>query len=66
MCCMDRFVIATNSENCLRLILIAAAVSIIIIMIALSVKADAGRHSASFALGNYDTSFSGRRLRISV
>lgn len=28
-------------------------------MIALSVKADVGRHSASYALGHYDTSFSG-------
>jgi hypothetical protein len=36
------------------------AVSIIIIMIALSVKADAGRHSAAYALGHYDTSFSGK------
>jgi amino acid transporter len=28
-------------------------------MICLSVKADAGRHSASYTLGHYDTSFSG-------
>jgi len=35
------------------------AVSILIILIALSVKADVGRHSASYALGHYDTSFSG-------
>ncbi|TID13758.1 amino acid transporter [Venturia nashicola] len=35
------------------------AISILIIMIALSVKADVGRHSASYALGHYDTSFSG-------
>ncbi len=35
------------------------AVSIFIIMIALSVKADAGRHSAGYALGHYDKSFSG-------
>ena len=35
------------------------AISIVIILIALSVKADAGRHSASFSLSNYDTSFSG-------
>lgn len=28
-------------------------------MIALSVKADVGRHSAAYALGHYDTSFSG-------
>ncbi|CAK3769401.1 amino acid transporter [Lecanosticta acicola] len=35
------------------------ALSILIILIALSVKADAGRNSAGVALGNYDTSFSG-------
>lgn len=35
------------------------AVSILIILIALSVKADVGRHSASYTLGNYDKSFSG-------
>ncbi|KAI9730485.1 MAG: hypothetical protein M1818_008180 [Claussenomyces sp. TS43310] len=33
--------------------------SILIILIALSVKADVGRHSASYALGHYDTSLSG-------
>ena len=33
--------------------------SILIIMVALSVKAEAGRHSASYSLGHYDTSFSG-------
>lgn len=35
------------------------AVSIIIIMIALASKAELGRHSASYALGHYDTSLSG-------
>jgi amino acid transporter len=35
------------------------AISIFIILIALSVKADVGRHSASYALGHYDKSFSG-------
>jgi amino acid transporter len=35
------------------------AISIIIILIALSVKADAGRHSPSYALAHYDTSLSG-------
>lgn len=35
------------------------ALSIIVICIALSVKAEAGRHSASYALGHYDTSLSG-------
>lgn len=34
-------------------------VSIFIILIALSVKADVGRHSASYALGHYDTSLAG-------
>ncbi|EME83304.1 uncharacterized protein MYCFIDRAFT_72235 [Pseudocercospora fijiensis CIRAD86] len=33
--------------------------SILIILIGLSVKAEAGRNSAAVALGNYDTSFSG-------
>ena len=33
--------------------------SILIICIALSAKADVGRHSASYALGHYDESFSG-------
>lgn len=35
------------------------ALSIVVILIALSVKADAGRHSAAYALGHYDKSFSG-------
>lgn len=35
------------------------AISILIILIALSTKADAGRHSASYALSHYDKSFSG-------
>lgn len=35
------------------------AITIIICLIALSVKADAGRHSAADALGAYDTSLSG-------
>jgi amino acid transporter len=35
------------------------AISIFIILIALSVKAEAGRHSAGYALGHYDKSFSG-------
>ena len=35
------------------------ALSIFIIFIALSVKADAGRHSAAYALGHYDEQFSG-------
>ncbi|KAF9634214.1 putative amino acid protein [Lasiodiplodia theobromae] len=35
------------------------AVSIFVILIALSVKADAGRRDAAWALGHYDTSFAG-------
>lgn len=35
------------------------AITIIVVLIALSVKADVGRHSASYALGHYDSSFSG-------
>ena len=35
------------------------ALSILIILIALSVKAEAGRHSAAYTLGNYDKSFAG-------
>ncbi|OXV11939.1 hypothetical protein Egran_00305 [Elaphomyces granulatus] len=35
------------------------AVSIVIILIALSVTAKVGRHSASYALGHYDTTLSG-------
>lgn len=35
------------------------AVTIVVTLIALSVKADVGRHSASYALGHYDASFSG-------
>lgn len=35
------------------------ALSIIVILIALSVKASVGRHSAAYSLGHYDTSFSG-------
>lgn len=35
------------------------AITILVIMIAVSVKADLGRHSASYALSHYDTSFAG-------
>ncbi|KAI1799242.1 amino acid transporter [Daldinia bambusicola] len=38
---------------------IFTAISIVITCICLSVKADAGRHSASYTLGHYDTSLSG-------
>lgn len=40
--------------------------SIVVILIALSVKADAGRHSPSYSLGHYDTSLSGMSLRHAV
>lgn len=35
------------------------AIAIVIILIALATKADAGRHSAAYALSHYDKSFSG-------
>ncbi|KAK5955692.1 hypothetical protein OHC33_003333 [Knufia fluminis] len=35
------------------------AITIIVVLIALSVKADVGRHSASYALGHFDSSLSG-------
>jgi len=35
------------------------ALSIVIILIALSVSAASGRHSAAYTLGHYDTSFAG-------
>jgi amino acid transporter len=35
------------------------AISIMVILIALSTKAEAGRHSAAYALSHYDKSFSG-------
>jgi amino acid transporter len=61
--CLITFVICTFGNRFLPMVdtICAAwtAVSIIIIMIALSVSAQAGRHSASDTLGNYDTSFSG-------
>jgi amino acid transporter len=62
-CCLLTFVICATCNKWLPLVDTAVAawtaVSIIVIMIALSVTASAGRHSASYALGNYDTSFSG-------
>ena len=62
-CCLVTFVICATCNKWLPMVDTAVAawtaVSIIIIMIALSVTASAGRHSASYALGNYDTSFAG-------
>ncbi|KAL5315855.1 hypothetical protein ACEPPN_016728 [Leptodophora sp. 'Broadleaf-Isolate-01'] len=61
--CLITLVICTFGNTFLPMVdtICAAwtAVSILIILIALSVKADVGRHSASYALGHYDTSFSG-------
>lgn len=61
--CLGAFVICAFGNRFLPMVdTICAAwtgLSILIILIALSVKADVGRHSASYALGHYDTSFSG-------
>lgn len=61
--CLGAFVICAFGNKFLPMVdTICAAwtgISILIILIALSVKADVGRHSASYALGHYDTSFSG-------
>ena len=61
--CLITFVICTFGNRFLPMVdTICAgwtALSILIILIALSAKADAGRHSASYTLGHYDTSFSG-------
>ncbi|KAN0095828.1 Amino acid/polyamine transporter I [Hyaloscypha variabilis] len=61
--CLVTFVICTFGNSFLPMVdtICAAwtAISILIILIALSVKADVGRHGAPYALGHYDTSFSG-------
>lgn len=61
--CLASFVICTFGNKFLPMVdTICAAwtlISILIILIALSVKADVGRHSAAYALGHYDTSLSG-------
>ncbi|MBE7182724.1 MAG: amino acid permease, partial [Terriglobus roseus] len=61
--CLITFVICTFGNKFLPVVdtLCAAwtALSIIIIMVALSAKADLGRHSAGYALGHYDKSLSG-------
>ncbi|TVY52210.1 putative amino-acid permease [Lachnellula cervina] len=58
--CLASFVICTFGNKFLPMVdTICAAwtlISILIILIALSVKADVGRHSAAYALGHYDTS----------
>lgn len=62
-CCLVTYVICATCNKWLPMVDTAVAawtaVSILIIMIALSVTASAGRHSPSYALGNYDTSFAG-------
>jgi amino acid transporter len=61
--CLITFVICAFGNSWLPMVdIICAAwtgVSIFITLIALSAKADVGRHSASYTLGHYDTSFSG-------
>ena len=61
--CLIAFVICAFGNRFLPMVdtICAAwtAVSILIILIALSVKAEAGRHSVGYALGHYDTSSSG-------
>ncbi|KAK5060115.1 hypothetical protein LTR84_009999 [Exophiala bonariae] len=61
--CMMTFVIVAFGNKYLPMVdTICAgwtALSILIILIALSVKASTGRHSAGYALGHYDQSFSG-------
>ena len=61
--CLITFVICAYGNRFLPMVdTICAAwtgISILIILIALSVEAKAGRHSAAYTLGHYDTSFSG-------
>ncbi|CRG85625.1 Amino-acid permease BAT1 homolog [Talaromyces islandicus] len=61
--CLTSLVICTFGNRFLPMVdIICAAwtaVSILIILIAVSVKAEVGRHDASYSLGHYDTSLSG-------
>jgi amino acid transporter len=61
--CLITFVICAFGNRILPMVdtICAAwtALSILIILIALSIKADVGRHSAAYTLGHYDTSLSG-------
>ncbi|KAJ6131054.1 hypothetical protein N7523_001514 [Penicillium sp. IBT 18751x] len=61
--CLGSFLICTFANRYLPQVDIACAtwtaVTILVILIAVSVKADTGRHSASYALSHYDKSFSG-------
>lgn len=62
-CCIGAFVICAFGNKWLPMVDTAVAawtaLSIVVTMVALSVVADSGRHSASYALGHYDKSFSG-------
>lgn len=62
-CCIGAFVACAFGNRFLPAVdtFTAAwtALSIVVIMIALSVVADVGRHPAGYALGNYDTSLAG-------
>ncbi|KAH8693042.1 putative amino acid permease [Talaromyces proteolyticus] len=61
--CLASFIICTFGNRFLPMVdtICAAwtAVSILVIMIAISVKADVGRHDAAYSLGHYDTTLSG-------
>lgn len=61
--CLGSLVICTLANRYLPQVDIACAtwtaLTIVVILIAVSIKADAGRHSASYALGHYDKSFAG-------
>jgi amino acid transporter len=61
--CLITFVICAFGNKLLPMVdtICAAwtALSIIVILIALSVKADVGRHSAAYTLGHYDKSLAG-------
>jgi amino acid transporter len=61
--CLITFVICTFGNSLLPMVdTICAgwtALTIFIILVALSAKADVGRHSAAYTLGHYDTSLSG-------
>ncbi|RAL00258.1 putative amino acid permease [Aspergillus ibericus CBS 121593] len=61
--CLGAFCICTFANRYLPQVDIVCAtwtlLTILVILIALSVKAGAGRHSAAYALGHYDSSFSG-------
>ncbi|KAJ5689070.1 hypothetical protein N7462_003462 [Penicillium macrosclerotiorum] len=61
--CLGSLVICTFANRYLPQVDIACAtwtaLTIIVVLVCLSVKADAGRHSAAYALGHYDKSFAG-------